>query len=590
MTLQGLSVIMRTIGGNRMKKKLIPVLLAIVLIVVIAAIAFGGSLIDRFSYSKERADLNSYYGLEAQDDIAIVLQDEIVEEKAKLIDGVCYFDLPTVEKYFTDRFYVNTQEQVLLYTTATDVIRINIGDESNVIYISGVGNSIDYRAALYEGDTLYIAADYVKRYANLEYTLYDAPLHMQVYTSWGLVTQAELTKKTAIRYQGGVKSNILEDVEAGDTVTILEEMENWTKVKSQDAYIGYVENKYLSDKTAVQQTPVTDAMEITYNSLSKEGTVNMAFHQVFAEAANSELSSLLGASKAVNVVAPVWFRLNDNAGGFASIASASYVQQAHNAGVDVWAVITDVDSKSVYDVDIDFEALLSSSQNRANLIANLMQQADTYGLDGINIDFEKVRDGAGSHFVQFLRELSIETHKRGIVLSVDNYVPTEYTAHYNRKEQGLVVDYVVVMGYDEYYAGCGEAGPNASITYVENGIAKTKESVPAEKIINAVPFYTRVWESTGEGPKASTLTMAQQAAWVSNSGTEPVWLDEYCQNYVEYQKDGNTIQCWLEDTDSIRVKLQVMKAQGIAGVAEWKLGIEDRAVWDVIEKYVNGTL
>ena len=151
-----------------MKKKLIPVLLAIVLIVVIAAIAFGGSLIDRFSYSKERADLNSYYGLEAQDDIAIVLQDEIVEEKAKLIDGVCYFDLPTVEKYFTDRFYVNTQEQVLLYTTATDVIRINIGDESNVIYISGVGNSIDYRAALYEGDTLYIAADYVKRYANLE--------------------------------------------------------------------------------------------------------------------------------------------------------------------------------------------------------------------------------------------------------------------------------------------------------------------------------------------------------------------------------------------------------------------------------------
>ena len=391
MTLQGLSVIMRTIGGNRMKKKLIPVLLAIVLIVVIAAIAFGGSLIDRFSYSKERADLNSYYGLEAQDDIAIVLQDEIVEEKAKLIDGVCYFDLPTVEKYFTDRFYVNTQEQVLLYTTATDVIRINIGDESNVIYISGVGNSIDYKAALYEGDTLYIAADYVKRYANLEYTLYDAPLHMQVYTSWGLITQAELTKKTAIRYQGGVKSNILEDVEAGATVTILEEMENWTKVKSQDAYIGYVENKYLSDKTAVQQTPVTDAMEITYNSLSKEGTVNMAFHQVFAEAANSELGSLLGASKAVNVIAPVWFRLNDNAGGFASIASASYVQQAHNAGVDVWAVITDVDSKSVYDVDIDFEALLSSSQNRANLIANLMQQADTYGLDGINIDFEKVR-------------------------------------------------------------------------------------------------------------------------------------------------------------------------------------------------------
>lgn len=590
MTICRLSAIMRTIGGNGMKKKLLPVLLAIVLIVVIAAIAFGGRILDRFSYSKERADLNTYYGLETEDEIAIVLQDGLVEEKARLIDGVCYFDLATVETYFTDRFYVNEEEKLLLYSTATDVIRVNIGDESNVIYISEVGNSIDYKAALYVDGTLYIAADYVKRYVNLEYTLYDAPLHMQVYTQWGIVTQAQLTKDTAIRYQGGIKSDILKDVKAGDTVTVLEEMENWTKVKSEDAYIGYVENKYLSAQTAAEQTPVTDALDTAYTSVSMGTTVNMAFHQVFDVSANASLSGLLGATRAVNVVAPTWFRLSDNAGSITSMASASYVETAHAVGVQVWAVVTDVDSKSLYDVDIDFEALLSSSANRAALIANLMQQVDTYGIDGINIDFEKVRDGAGAHFVQFLRELSIETHKRGIVLSVDNYVPTEYTAHYNRKEQGLVVDYVVIMGYDEYYAGCGEAGPNASISYVENGIVKTKESVPAEKIINALPFYTRVWESSSEGPKASTLTMAQQAAWVANAGVEPIWLDEYCQNYVEYQKDGSTVQCWLEDVESIRVKLQVMATQGIAGVAEWKLGIEDSAVWDVIEQYVNGTM
>lgn len=573
-----------------MKKKMVPVLLAVVLIVVIAAAAFGGKILEKYSYSKERADLQAYYGLETEDEVAIVLQDELVEEKARLIDGVCYFDLPTVEKYFTDRFYVNTEEQVLLFTTADDVIRINIGDDSNVMYISEVGNSIDYKAALYQEDTLYIAADYVKRYVNMEYTLYDAPLHMQVYTQWGTATEAKITKKTSIRYQGGIKSDILKDVEAGDTVTVLEEMENWTKVKSQDAYIGYVENKYLSDKANIELMPVTDALEVNYNSIHKDGVVNMAFHQVFEESNNANLKTLLNSSKAVNVVAPTWFRLNDNAGNFTSIASASYVEQAHAAGAQVWAVITDVDSKSRYDVDIDFQALLSSSANRAHLIAGLMQQVEAYGIDGINIDFEKVRDGAGTHFVQFLRELSIETHKRGVVLSVDNYVPTEYTAHYNRKEQGLVVDYVVIMGYDEYYAGCGEAGPNASINYVENGIIKTKESVPAEKIINALPFYTRVWENGSEGPKASTLTMAQQAQWVSNSGVTPVWLEEYCQNYIEYQADGNTIQCWLEDIDSIKVKLQVMRAQQIAGVAEWKLGIEDPAVWEVIEQYVNGTL
>ncbi len=573
-----------------MKKKMIPVLLAIVLIFLVIAIAFGGKILEKYSYSKERADLNSYFDITQDNEVAIILQDEIVEEKAKLMDGVCYFDLATVEKYFTDRFYVNAEEKILLFTTADDVIRVEIGDGSNVIYVSDAGNSIDYKAAVYEGETLYIAADYVKRYANFSYQLFDSPLHMQVYTQWDTVTQAEITKNTSVRYRGGVKSEILTDVEASDTVIVLEELENWCKVKTSDAYIGYVESKFLKNQTSVEQLPVKDAMEVEFNSVRKEGTINMVFHQVFEGSATGSVSEVLKRTKAVNVISPTWFRLSDNAGNFTSIASASYVEQAHALGVDVWALITDVDSKDLYGVDINFYDILSSTENRTRLINGLMDQVDAYGIDGINIDFEKVRNDAGTHFVQFLRELSIETRKRGVVLSVDNYVPTEYTAHYNRKEQGLVVDYVVIMGYDEYYAGCGEAGPNASINYVEYGIIKTKESVPAEKIINAVPFYTRVWESGSEGPTSSTLTMANQSTWVKNSGVEPVWLDEYCQNYVEYQTDGKTVQCWLEDVDSIRVKLQVMKAQQIAGVAAWKLGLEDTAVWDVMEEYTNGTL
>ena len=470
------------------------------------------------------------------------------------------------------------------------MIRIEIGEGSDAIYVSDTGTPIDYKAAVYEGEALYIAADYVKRYVNFSYNLYDAPLRMQVYTQWNTVTEAEIKKNTSIRQRGGVKSEILTDVMAGDKVIILEEMENWTKVKSTDAVIGYVQNKYLSKKTSVEMLPVTDALEITYNSVRKEGRINMVFHQVFEGSAVGNVADVLKNTKAVNVICPTWFRLSDNAGNFTSIANSSYVNQAHNMGVDVWALITDVDSKDLYGVDISFYEILSSSENRQRLIQGLMQQVDTYDIDGINIDFEKVKNDAGTHFVQFLRELSIETRKRGVVLSVDNYVPTEYTAHYNRKEQGLVADYVVIMGYDEYYSGCGEAGPNASINYVENGIIKTMESVPAEKIINAVPFYTRVWESGEAGPTSSTLTMANQNTWVANSGVEPVWREEYCQNYVEYQSNGKTVQCWLEDVASIKVKLQVMNAQQIAGVAAWKLGLEDTSVWEVMEQYTNGTL
>lgn len=568
-----------------MKKKIIPVLLAIVLIFLIISIAFGAKIMNRFTYSKERADLISYFQLENENDIAIVLQDERIDEKAKLIDGVCYFDLATVQKYFTDRFYVNTNEQVILYTTDTDVITIHIGDDSNVIFVSDVGNSIEYKAAVYDNDVLYIAADYVKKYVNFSYELFDEPLRMQVYTNWDIVTQAKIKKNTSVRYQGGIKSKILCDVAAEDTVTILEEMDTWTKVKTQDAFIGYVENKVLSSQFAVQQEPVTDAMELTFHNIKRDYTINMGFHQVFTEVGANELKSIKNST--LNVIAPTWFRLTNSNGDISSIANASYVQQAHADGMEVWAVVTDVDTKSLYDVDIDYVSLFSSSANRRNLINQLLQQVDAYGIDGINIDFEKIKSDSGTHFVQFLRELSIETRKKGIVLSVDNYVPTEYTAHYNRKEQGLVVDYIVVMGYDEFYNGCGEAGPNASINYVENGIEKTKNDVPAQKIINAIPFYTRVWENDGNGWTSSTVTMNNQKSWIEKTGVEPVWLDEYCQNYIEYESNGKTVKCWLEDEESIRVKLQVMKAQNIAGVAEWKLGIEDPSVWNVIGEYMH---
>lgn len=571
-----------------MKKRVFTVLVPIVLILLVAAVALGSILFEKFSYSKNRADLNEYFGITQADEVAMVVQDSVVDEKAKMVDGMSYFTLSTVEQYFTDRFYVNSVEQVLLFTTDTDVIRINIGDGSNIMYVSDAGQELPYKAAFYEGDTLYIAADYVQKFANFEYHMYDEPLRMQVYTQWNSYTSMTISKKTVLRYQGGIKSDILMDLEKGDEVAVLEKMENWSKVKTSNALIGYVENKYLTGEKTVERLCSTGFQEIVYSNVKKEGTINLAFHQVFNEVGGDGLASALSNTKSVNVVSPTWFRLNNNSGDFTSIANASYVSKAHELGIDVWALITDVDSADLYGVEIDFVELLSSSANRRHLIEGLMAQVDTYGLDGINIDFEKVKKDSGIHFVQFLRELSIETRKRGVVLSVDNYVPSEYTAHYNRKEQGIVADYLIIMGYDEHYVGGGEAGSNASIGFVESGITNTKEVVPADKIINAVPFYTRVWESGTDGLKASTLTMASQKDWIANSGVTPVWIDEVCQNYAEYESDGTIYQCWLEDVESLRVKLEVMKTQEIAGVASWKLGIEDPAVWDAIAEYVAG--
>lgn len=560
-------------------KKAIPVIIAIVLIILIGGAYVGVKFLEKYSYSKEYADLNEYYALNGQTDTAIVLQDEIIEEKALLKDGVYYFDYATVRKYFNDRFYVDKTEGLLLYTTPTDTVRTEIGSS---IYIKD-GSPVEesYILSFYEGETLYLAAEYVKKYCNFSYAAFTEPNRMQVYTEWGSVNTAQIEKNTAVRYQGGVKSDILENVEKGDTVTVLETMEKWSKVKTEDAVIGYVENKLLSENTTVEQTPVTDYVEPEYTSLTRDHKINLAWHQVWSADANSSLTSMLAPTKEVNVISPTWFSLSDNDGGFTNIASSSYVQQAHDMGLEVWALIDN------FSTEIDTKTILSSTTTRTRLIGNLVQTVKDYNIDGINIDFEQVSMDAGDDYIQFIRELSVVCRREGIVLSVDNYVPTGYTDHYNREEQGLFADYVIIMGYDEYYSGSDEAGPVASIGFVADGIANTVAVVPSNKVINAVPFYSRVWKTEGGSVSCESVSMDVAAQFVANNGIETYWNEETGHNYGEIQIGNTFYQIWLEDIQALEEKLGVMGNYDLGGIAGWKLGLENAAVWDLIANYMN---
>lgn len=562
-------------------KKLIPAIAAIVLIIVIVVISAGVKLIDKYSYSKEQADLNEYFSLESEDEMPIVLQDELIEESAKIMDGVYYLDLATVHKYFNDRFYEDKNEGLLLYTLPDDTVRTQIGSSE---YITKAGSAAEsYIIARYENDTLYIAIDYVKKYANFSYEAFTEPNHMQVYTQWEERRTAQIAKNTAVRYQGGVKSEILKELTKGDKVIVLEEMETWSKVKTQDAFIGYVENKRLSNYTEESPIPVTDYKEPECTSISKPYKINLAWHVIAGTAGNDTLTDAIAQTKGINTISPTWFALSDNEGNFTSFASESYVARAHENGMEVWALIDNFTNKE----SVDTYEILSYTSKRAYLIENLVNEAVTYDLDGINIDFEEISQDAGEHFVQFIRELSVACRANGIVLSVDNYVPTGGTDHYDRGEQGIFADYVIIMGYDEHYSGGPEAGSVASIGFVENGIKKTVEQVAPEKIINAVPFYTRIWETRGAelGSQAVGMQMAEE--FVANHSIETRWEEETCQNYGEVQEGDTFYQVWLEDEQSLEVKLNIMQKYNIAGVAAWKLGFEKPEIWDIIQTYLN---
>ena len=565
-----------------MKKKAIPVLFAIVLILIIGAAALGKIWLDKYSYSKEPADMDEYYQV-SEGQYAIILQDERVEEKAVLKNDKCYLDLATVHKYLNEAFYADKGENLLLYTTAVGTTRVNLGES---VYTTEEGSTdAGYTIAYVENDTVYVALDYVKLYTNFSYEIYDR--HIQLTTKWGSREVATIKKDTAVRLKGGVKSPILRELAKGEQVEILEEMETWCKIKTDDSIIGYVENKRLTDKSTEEETPVTDYTAPEYTSIQLGGKLNLGWHAIGGVGGNGTLDSMLAEASGMNVIAPTWFSLNDNEGNFRNFGSADYVQRAHASGLQVWGVLDDFNYNNETGGGIDDLTILSSTAKRQKLTQGIVDAAVSLGLDGINLDFEKVSSDAGIHYVQFLRELSVLCRKQGLVFSVDNYVPFQFNDYYRLDIQGEVADYVIILGYDEHWHGSGNPGSVASIDYVSNGLDKTLEEVPAEKVVNALPFYTILWKTDGGTVTDSYLTLNNTAEFMARISATAAWDEATCQNYAEWTEGTATYQIWLEDAESISVKLNVMRTKGIGGVAVWRLGYGTPEVWALLNAYVN---
>lgn len=572
-----------------MKRRILPVLIAIFLILIIGGGAVGKVLYDKYSYSKERTDLNEFYEVSGEES-AIILQDEMVPEKALIRDGRCYFDLDTVHKYLNEIFYIDMSENLLLYTTATGTTEARLGEsgyytpESSAAQPDGI-TDVGYAVAFAENDVVYVAADYVKMFTNYSYDMYDR--HVQVYTQWGEKNTAEINKDTAVRVRGGVKSPVLRDLEKGETVEVLEEMDNWSKIKTSDSIIGYVENKRLGNQNTENEIPVTDYVAPEYTSLPMGMKVNLGFHSIGGVGGNSTLDAMVSESKGINVIAPTWFSMNDNEGNIRSFGTEEYVAKAHSYGLKVWGVVDNFNYKNETGADINVLEVLSSTSKREKLVSGTVSAAKSLGLDGINVDFEGLSSECGVHYVQFLRELSVQCRANGLVLSIDDYVPFNFNDYYRLDIQGEIADYVIIMGYDEHWHGSKDPGSVASIEYVSNGLDRTLDEVPAEKVINALPLYTILWRTDGSDVTDEYVTMNNVAALLSRISAEPVWDETTSQNYVEWNEGSVKYQMWIEDEKSISVKLNVMNAKDIAGVATWRLGYGTSGVWELLKLYIN---
>lgn len=548
-----------------MNKKYKPVIAVAVLVILVAILGIVTHVVMKYIPSSEKMDLNEYYGEMADGQIALVIGTEKLEERG-LVDGDrVYLPLDVVNTYLNQRYYWDSANQQILYATPSELTSASASSEA--------GDKVWVK-----DDKVYLNLTYVQEFTDLDAYITKDPYRIAIQYKFKNVKTVTVKKNTSIRYRGGIKSAILTSVKKGTKLRLIEEMENWDQVATDDGYIGYIDKKKVgeAEKTKFERSFKREQ----YSYLTMDSKVNMVWHQVTSTDANAYFADATANMTGVNVISPTWFYLTDTSGNIASIASADYVSQAHEKGLQVWGLIDN------FTQEVSTTETLSSTAARQNIISQLIQAAQDVGMDGINVDFESLSEDVGIHFLEFLRELSIECHKNNLVLSVDNPVPEDFTSHYDRAEQGRVVDYVIIMGYDEHYVG-SEAGSVASLPWVEQGIQDTLDEVPAERVINAIPFYTRLWRTTGGNVTSEAIGMDQAQQTIADNNVETYWDKNTSQNYGKYDIDNSTYQIWLEDAQSVAEKVKLVSKYDLAGVSAWKLGFENNGIWQVISDNLN---
>lgn len=561
---------------EQQKKKAAPVLVVLILIVLVGAAGIVSFLINRYKPGTEYMAGNEYFNLTDENSVALIQNGELLEEQAVLIGGEPYAAYTYVESQLNSCFYWDEETKGILLTTSGGVQTLLPGDAAVAKTPGG------QPAVQQESDgTVYISLDVVKEYTDLDYAYYSDPNRVVIRNEWDGVEQATVQSDTAqVRQKGGIKSLILADVQKGDTLLYLENLDNWCKVMTADGYTGYIQTEDISEPEAIE---ARTAKKDSYERITRDHKINLVWHQSTSTESNDAMAEMTAEMTGVNVISPTWFSVTDETGTISSLASADYVKLAHEAGREVWGLIDNFNEAFDETTDLAYASV------RSRIIEQLLAEAASCGMDGINVDFENLKEAGIPHYLQFLRELTSAAHAQNLVVSVDTPVPQAYTMYYQRGEQARFVDYMIVMAYDEHFAGSEEAGSVSSLPFVQQAVEEMTRVMPADQVICGIPFYTRVWtEKFGQSAITSeVLGMDGTKNYAKENQMTETWDASLGQNVATVETSDARYTIWMEDEQSMEEKLKVIQSADLAGVAEWKLGFECADVWSLISEYIE---
>lgn len=561
---------------EQQKKKAAPVLVVLILIVLVGVAGVVSFLINRYKPGTEYMAGNEYFNLTDENSVALIQNGELLEEQAVLIGGEPYAAYTYVESQLNSCFYWDEETKGILLTTSGGVQTLLPGDAAVAKTPGG------QPAVQQESDgKVYISLDVVKEYTDLDYAYYSDPNRVVIRNEWDGVEQATVQSDTAqVRQKGGIKSLILADVQKGDTLLYLENLDNWCKVMTADGYTGYIQTEDISEPEAIE---ARTAKKDSYERITRDHKINLVWHQSTSTESNDAMAEMTAEMTGVNVISPTWFSVTDETGTISSLASADYVKLAHDAGREVWGLIDNFNEAFDETTDLAYASV------RSRIIEQLLAEAASCGMDGINVDFENLKEAGIPHYLQFLRELTSAAHAQNLVVSVDTPVPQAYTMYYQRGEQARFVDYMIVMAYDEHFAGSEEAGSVSSLPFVQQAVEEMTRVMPADQVICGIPFYTRVWtEKFGQSAITSeVLGMDGAKNYAKENQMTETWDASLGQNVATVETSDARYTIWMEDEQSMEEKLKVIQSADLAGVAEWKLGFECADVWSLISEYIE---
>lgn len=553
---------------EKKKKRIIKIFIAIIAIIIVAIIGYK---------------INDYIIFDKNKTINLVINNKNVTSNLKkdifIQDDEIYMSKQDLGNFFDKYIYEDTKNNQIVTTYDNKIGAISL--EENKINING-SNKETYAHAIEKNGTIYIPIQELEDVYGIEIKYIENSKVLTIDSIAKEQKKAIITKNVAVKSSTRFIAKTIDRAEKGNYVVVISEENGYARIRTENGKLGYVKSNKIAN-TVVVREEIQTTKQI-------EGKVNLVwdYYSEVATAPDRTGVTIDG----VNVVSPAFFHLNSKGELTENIGQAGkkYIEWAHSKGYKVWPMVQNAGNGMM---SVTSE-IMNDYNKRQKLIEDIVAACVEYKLDGINIDFENMKQEDKDMYSRFIIELTPRLKDIGLVVSVDVTAPDgseTWSMCFDRHVIGDVADYIVFMAYDQYGTSSNKSGTTAGYNWVElslNKFLKTEE-IESQKIILAIPLYTRLWteDSSGNLVKTPSTVSIKNIENVIPANAQKQWNEELKQYYVEYKEGSYTKKIWIEDETSLKAKISLIRNNNLGGVASWEKGMETDGFWTFLKQEIN---